>query len=72
VKLLRHSDKSEISYDILGAFEGKEVGPNVIAYNTPLAQQFLTHKKGETFTTSIRERSETWTVLSIERWVDKK
>jgi len=71
IKLLRLSDKAEVSFDILGAYEGKEIGPNVIAYDTLLAQQFLNRKKDEEFTTTVNERSENWKVLSIERWVDK-
>ncbi len=71
VKFHRSSDNSEITYDILGAWDGQpEI--NILAYTSPLARQLVNHKLGETFTTNINGKSETWKVLSISRWVDKK
>lgn len=71
VKLHRDSDKSEITYTILGAWDG-EPERNILAYITPLARQFLNKKVGEEFTTNIKGRTEKWKVLSITRWTDKK
>ena len=71
VKLHRESDKSEITYTILGAWDG-EPERNILAYITPLARQFLNKKAGEEFTTNIKGRTEKWKVLSITRWTDKK
>jgi len=71
VKLHRDSDQSEITYTILGAWDGQpEI--NILAYTSPLARQFLNKNLGESFTTNIRGKTETWKVLSIARWVDKK
>ncbi|PAZ02056.1 MAG: hypothetical protein CAK89_07610 [Opitutia bacterium AMD-G3] len=71
VKLLRESDKTEVTYDILGAWDGQpEV--NILAYVSPLAKQFLNRKPDESFTTNINGKTENWKVLSIRRWVEKK
>ena len=71
VKLLRASDGAEISYDILGAWDGKPE-ENILSYISPLAKQFLNQKLGESFVTNINGKSETWKVLSIGRWVEKR
>jgi len=71
VVLRRGSDEAEVSYDILGAWDGRPE-QNVLSYISPLAKQFLNHKLGESFTTNINGKSEQWTVLRITRWVDKR
>ena len=71
VTLFRESDKSEVTYDILGAWDGQPE-QNILAYVSPLAKQFLNRKPDETFTTNINGKTDTWKVLAIRRWVDKK
>jgi transcription elongation GreA/GreB family factor len=71
VVLRRGSDQAEVSYDILGAWDGRPE-QNVLSYISPLAKQFLNHKLEESFTTNINGKSEQWTVLRITRWVDKR
>ena len=71
VVLRRGSDQTEIAYDLLGAWDGKPE-QNVLSYISPLAKQFLNHKAGETFTTNINGKAESWTVVRITRWVDKR
>jgi len=67
----RGSDQAEIAYDLLGAWDG-EPEKNILSYISPLAKQFLNHKTGETFTTNINGKAESWTVVRITRWVDKR
>jgi transcription elongation GreA/GreB family factor len=71
IVLRRGSDQVEIAYDILGAWDGKPE-ENILSYISPLAKQFLNHKTGETFTTNINGKAESWTVIRITRWVDKR
>ena len=71
IVLRRASDDAEVSYDILGAWDGKPE-QNVLSYISPLAKQFLNHKAGETFTTNINGKAESWTVVRIGRWADKR
>ncbi len=71
IVLRRGSDQAEIAYDILGAWDGKPE-ENILSYISPLAKQFLNHKTGETFTTNINGKAESWTVIRITRWVDKR
>jgi transcription elongation GreA/GreB family factor len=67
----RGSDKVRVTFDILGAWDGRpEEGD--LAYISPLAKQFLNHRTGETFETNINGRTEKWTVVSVTRWVDKR
>jgi len=69
--LRRGSDQTEFAYDLLGAWDG-EPEKNILSYISPLAKQFLNHKAGETFTTNINGKAESWTVVKIGRWVDKR
>ncbi|MFM7742581.1 MAG: GreA/GreB family elongation factor [Verrucomicrobiota bacterium] len=71
IVLRRASDDAEVSYDILGAWDGKPE-QNVLSYISPLAKQFLNHKAGETFTTNINGKAESWTVVRIGRWADRR
>jgi transcription elongation GreA/GreB family factor len=69
--LERGSDKSRVTYHILGAWDGKpEEG--TLAYISPLAKQFLNRRTGDTFATNINGRTENWTVLSVTRWIDAR
>ena len=71
IVLRRGSDQTEFAYDMLGAWDG-EPEKNILSYISPLAKQFLNHKAGETFTTNINGKAESWTVVKIGRWVDKR
>jgi len=71
VTLLRGADQVEITYDILGVWDGKPE-ENILSYISPLAKQFLNQKLGETFTTNINGKTETWKVKALARWVDKR
>jgi transcription elongation GreA/GreB family factor len=71
IVLRRGSDQTEFAYDLLGAWDG-EPEKNILSYISPLAKQFLNHKAGETFTTNINGKAESWTVVKIGRWVDKR
>ena len=71
IVLRRGSDQTEFAYDLLGAWDG-EPEKNILSYISPLAKQFLNHKDGETFTTNINGKAESWTVVKIGRWVDKR
>ncbi len=71
IVLRRGSDQAEVPYDILGAWDGQPE-KNILSYISPLAKQFLNHKAGETFTTNINGKAESWTVVKIGRWVDKR
>jgi len=71
VTLLRGADQVEITYDILGVWDGKPE-ENILSYISPLAKQFLNQKLGETFTTNINGKTETWKVKALSRWVDKR
>ena len=71
IVLRRGSDQTEYAYDLLGAWDG-EPEKNILSYISPLAKQFLNHKAGETFTTNINGKAESWTVVKIGRWVDKR
>jgi transcription elongation GreA/GreB family factor len=71
IVLRRGSDQAEVPYDILGAWDGQPE-KNILSYISPLAKQFLNHKSGETFTTNINGKAESWTVVKIGRWVDKR
>ena len=71
VTLLRGAEQAEIIYDILGVWDGKPE-ENILSYISPLAKQFLNQKLGETFTTNINGKTETWKVKAISRWVEKR
>ena len=71
VTLLRGADQVEVTYDILGVWDGKPE-ENILSYISPLAKQFLNQKLGETFTTNINGKTETWKVKALSRWVDKR
>lgn len=71
VELKEGSTGKKIRYAILGAWDSDPEN-NVLSYKTPLAKQLLGKQSGEAVTTKIGGNEETWSVLKIERWVDKK
>jgi transcription elongation factor GreA len=71
IVLRRGSDQADVAFDILGAWDGKPE-ESILSYISPLAKQFLNQKLGETFTTNINGKSESWAVIKITRWVDKR
>ncbi|MGC6424827.1 MAG: transcription elongation factor GreA [Lentimonas sp.] len=64
------TDKTD-NYSILGAWDS-DPDNDILSYKTPLAQQLLGKEKGDTVTTKISGNEETWTILSIKRWLDVK
>ncbi len=71
VELQESSSGEKQRYAILGAWDSDPKN-NVLSYKTPLAQQLLGKQKGETATTRIGGNEKEWTILNIERWLDKK
>jgi len=71
VELKEGSTGDTQRYAILGAWDS-DPDNNVLSYKTPLAQKLLGKEAGATVTTKIGGTEETWTVLKIERWVDRK
>ncbi len=67
---LKEGSSGRVSrYSILGAWDS-EPESNILSYKTPLAQQLLGKKPGDTVVTRIGDEEEQWTVLGISRWVD--
>ncbi|ADE55629.1 GreA/GreB family elongation factor [Coraliomargarita akajimensis] len=58
-------------YSILGAWDSDPEN-DILSYKTPLAQQLLGKSGGDSVTTKIGGSEETWTILSIERYIDVK
>ena len=71
VQLKEGSSGKSQRYAILGAWDS-DPDNDILSYKTPLAQQLLGKKDGDMVTTKISGNEENWTVLKIERWVDKK
>ena len=71
VELQESSTGEKHRYAILGAWDSDPKN-NILSYKTPLAQQLLGKQKGETATTRIGGNEKEWTILNIERWLDKK
>ncbi|MGJ8651649.1 MAG: transcription elongation factor GreA [Opitutaceae bacterium] len=71
VELKEGSTGKTDNYSILGAWDSDPEN-DILSYKTPLAQQLLGKEKGDTVTTKIGGNEETWTILSIKRWLDKK
>ncbi|MGB0408738.1 MAG: GreA/GreB family elongation factor [Opitutales bacterium] len=70
VELKEGSTGKTRRYSILGAWDS-DPDNDVLSYKTPLAQALLGKENGATVTTSIGGNDETWTVLSLTRWVDQ-
>lgn len=71
VELMEGSSGKTRSYSILGAWDS-DPDNDILSYKTPLAQALLGQQVGATVTTSIGGNDETWTVLKIARWVDRR
>ena len=71
VEVLQGGAKKSVRYSILGAWDS-DPDKNVLSYKTPLAQQLLGKKPGDTVETVIGGNKETWTVKSLARWVDEQ
>lgn len=71
VELKEGSSGKTRRYSILGAWDS-DPDNNVLSYKTPLAQQLLGKGAGDTVTTKIGGSEESWTLLSIARYVDVK
>ncbi|TVP82057.1 MAG: transcription elongation factor GreAB [Puniceicoccaceae bacterium] len=71
VELKEGSSGKKQTYSILGAWDS-DPNNDVLSYKTPLAQALLGKESGATVVTKIGGNEETWTVLSIARWIDRK
>ena len=71
VELEEGSTGKKQCYAILGAWDS-DPDNDILSYKTPLAQQLLGKKKGDTASTRIGGNEEVWTILEIKRWLDTK
>jgi transcription elongation factor GreA len=71
VELKEGSSGKTQRYAILGAWDS-DPDNDILSYKTPLARQLLGKKNADSVTIKIGGNEENWTVLKIERWVDKK
>lgn len=71
VELQESSTGEKHRYAILGAWDSDPQN-DILSYKTPLAQELLGKKQGETASTRIGGNEEEWTIVNIERWLDKK
>ncbi|MDR3317183.1 MAG: GreA/GreB family elongation factor [Puniceicoccales bacterium] len=67
---LRSNDSSEVAeYAILGAWDGDPEN-NILSYKTPLAQALLSKQVGDDVEVAIGDKTTSWKVESIMRYVD--
>jgi len=71
VELEEGSSGKPQRYAILGAWDSDPEN-DILSYKTPLAQQLLGKTEGTTVTTKIGGAEESWKILKIERYVDRK
>lgn len=71
VDVVQQSSGKKHTFAILGAWDSNP-DENVISYKTPLGQNLLAKKVGDTITLKIDGHEDVWTVKNIERWVDVK
>lgn len=71
VELKEGSSGKTRRYSILGAWDS-DPDNDILSYKTPLAQQLLGKEQGDTVTTKIGGSEESWTLLSIARYLDAK
>ena len=69
VELKEGSTGKTRRYSILGAWDS-DPDNDILSYKTPLAQQLLGKAQGDTVTTRIGGSEESWTLLSIARYLD--
>lgn len=65
------STGEKITYHILGAWDS-DPKQNILSYKTPLAQQLLGKSANAVVEVEVAGNSETWTLNSISRYVDRK
>ena len=70
VKLKDTSSGEQISYTILGAWDGDPEN-NVLSYLTPLGQSILGKKVGDDIQIDVEGNAQSLLVESVSRWVDK-
>ena len=71
VKLKDTSSGEQISYTILGAWDGDPEN-NVLSYLTPLGQSILGKKVGDDIQIDVEGNAQSLLVESVSRWVDNK
>lgn len=71
VELKEGSTGETRRYSILGAWDSDPEN-DILSYKTPLAQQLLGKTSSDIVTTKIGGSEETWTILSIARYIDVK
>ena len=69
VELSQGSSGQRTTYAILGAWDSNPE-KNQLSYQTPLAQQLLAKKIGETVTIRVQNNEEDWTIHGIKRYID--
>ncbi len=69
VDLRMHSTGQIVTYSILGAWDSNPE-KCILSYQTPLAEQLISKKVGESVRISIDDHQEEYTLVRIRRWVD--
>lgn len=70
VTLIDSKDKSEITYTLLGVWDG-DPDNQIISYQTPLAKNMLTKSVGDTITLTVEKTKSKLKISKIERYVDQ-
>ncbi len=66
---LEQGSGAHVEYAILGAWDSNPEA-HILSYQTPLSQQLLNRKVGDSVVTEIDGNRETWKIVGIKRWVD--
>ncbi|MDX2111847.1 MAG: GreA/GreB family elongation factor [Verrucomicrobiota bacterium] len=69
VELRTHSTGAVLTYTILGAWDSNPE-KLILSYQTPLADQLITKKVGDSVSIDVDGHLEQYTIQSIKRWVD--
>lgn len=69
VDLRTHSTGQMVTYSILGAWDSNPE-KSILSYQTPLAEQLISKKVGDSVRVSIDDHQEEYTLERIRRWVD--
>ncbi|MDR0444943.1 MAG: GreA/GreB family elongation factor [Puniceicoccales bacterium] len=68
---LRHKDTQKIEeYCVLGVWDG-DPEKNILSYESPLGQELIGKKVGQSVLRTVDDQAAEWTVEGIERWVDR-
>jgi transcription elongation GreA/GreB family factor len=67
--LINASDEN-VEYAILGAWDS-DPDNNVLSYKTPLAQALLAKQVGDDVEITIGDRTSSWKIEAIRRYVDR-